>query len=86
MRRVFLPVTRLCLVTSFAPSALCTSGATVATVTVALGRVSFSFGLGPLLVVRPGSPLEAIGVTIFVYQFLVPHGATAVTGPASPAV
>ena len=63
-------------------------GATVATVTVAiaLGSVSFSFGLGPPLVVRPGSPLEAIGVTIFVYQFWVPHGATAVIGPASPAV
>ena len=74
------------MVTSVAPSALCTSGATVATVTVAiaLGRVSFSFGPPP--VVRPGPPLEVIGVMTFVYQFWVPHGASAVTRSAPSTV
>ena len=54
MRRVFLPVTRLCLVTSFAPSALCTLGATVTTVTVAIALGRVSFFLGPPTGSSPG--------------------------------
>ena len=86
LHRVFLPVTRLCVVTLVAPFALCTSGAMVTTVTVAIALGRVSFFLGPPPVVHPGSLLEAIGVTTFVYQFRVPHGASVVTRPASLAV
>ena len=74
------------MLTSVAPFALCTSGAAVTTVTVAIALGGVSFFLGPQPVVRPGFPLEAIGVTISVYQFWVPHMASVVTRPASPAV
>ena len=75
------------MVTSVAPFDLCTLVATVATVaSVAFVLGEISFALGPQPVVRPGSPLEAIGVTSFVYRFWVPHGASVVTRPASAAV
>ena len=73
------------MVTLVAPFALCTSGAAVTTVTVAIALGSVSFPFGPPPVVRPVPPLE-VGVTTFVYQFWVPHGASAVTRSAPSAV
>ena len=64
---------RLSVVALVAPFALCTLVATVATVaSVAFVLGEISFALGPQPVVRPWSPLEAIGVKISVYPFWVP--------------
>ena len=74
MRRVILPVMGLSVVAPVTPSASCALVASVATITsIAFARGETWFALGPQPVLRLGSPLEAIGVTIaFVYWFRVP--------------
>ena len=78
----------LSVVAPVTPSASCALVASVATITsIAFAQGQTSFSLGTQLVLRLGSPLEAIGVTIaFVYRFRVPLGASVVIKSVPSAV